>query len=299
MAIHQQTAAANIRNHSRCIIAGALAATAMLELEGERNAWAQAAQCQPTTIKPFEGDASALKGYSGEVRLMIDACERGRVVVRSEQNPNGQSIVPQFAPGPSGYRSGLTLNTCRVGEEDRPGARLDLAYRVGPESRPAGGASFTLAPDEEPPRITEVTPLSGTKVRPGQRMTIKVTASEAYADGNQGWQGGVKSIRVQDLTSHSDLPPWTNDNPRQQPCGTKTGPRLTRWRSGFRIRRRDSWCVCASLSGTMQIMSPPRISNIQPRVTGTGRSGWSPSRLDTTYSGPGPTLFSIMTAGAI
>jgi hypothetical protein len=49
-----------------------------------------------------------------------------------------------------------------------------------------------------------------------------VTASEAYRDGNRGWQTGVKSIRVEDLTSHSDLRPWTNDSARPQHCHDKT-----------------------------------------------------------------------------
>jgi hypothetical protein len=68
--------------------------------------------------------------------------------------------------------------------------------------------------DNAAPRIT-VSPPSGTKVKSGRRMTIKVTATEPES----GWQSGIKRIQIEDVDQHSNLQLWDNDAPMPRPCG--------------------------------------------------------------------------------
>ena len=68
--------------------------------------------------------------------------------------------------------------------------------------------------DTAPPTIT-VTPPSGTKVKNGQRLTIRVTATEP----STGWHAGVKQIQIEDLDRHTNLAPWDNPAPAPRPCG--------------------------------------------------------------------------------
>ena len=68
--------------------------------------------------------------------------------------------------------------------------------------------------DNAAPRIT-VSPPSGTKVKSGRRMTIKVTATEPES----GWQSGIKRIQIEDIDQHSNLQLWDNDAPTPRPCG--------------------------------------------------------------------------------
>ena len=68
--------------------------------------------------------------------------------------------------------------------------------------------------DTGPPTIT-VTPPSGTKVKNGQRLTIRVTATEPPT----GWQAGVKQIQIEDVDRHTNLAPWDNPAPAPRPCG--------------------------------------------------------------------------------
>ena len=68
--------------------------------------------------------------------------------------------------------------------------------------------------DNAAPRIT-VSPPSGTKVKSGRRMTIKVTATEPES----GWQSGIKRIQIEDVDQHSNLQLWDNDAPTPRPCG--------------------------------------------------------------------------------
>ena len=72
----------------------------------------------------------------------------------------------------------------------------------------------TSVADTAPPTIT-VAPPSGTKVKNGQRLTIRVTATEPSI----GWQAGVKQIQIEDLDRHTNLAPWDNPAPAPRPCG--------------------------------------------------------------------------------
>ena len=58
-------------------------------------------------------------------------------------------------------------------------------------------------------------PPSGTKVKNGQTLRIRVTAAEPPT----GWQAGVKQIQVEDLDRHTNLAPWDNPAPAPRPCG--------------------------------------------------------------------------------
>ena len=68
--------------------------------------------------------------------------------------------------------------------------------------------------DNAAPGIT-VNPPSGTKVKIGRRLTIKVTATEPET----GWQSGLKRIQIEDVDQHSNLQLWNNDAPMPRPCG--------------------------------------------------------------------------------
>jgi hypothetical protein len=68
--------------------------------------------------------------------------------------------------------------------------------------------------DTAAPTIT-VDPPSGTRVKNGQRLTIKVTATEPPT----GWQAGVRQIQIEDLDRHTNLEPWNNPVPSPRPCG--------------------------------------------------------------------------------
>jgi hypothetical protein len=54
--------------------------------------------------------------------------------------------------------------------------------------------------DTAPPTITVVPP-SSKKVKNGERLTIKITATEP----SPGWQAGVKQIKIEDLDRHTNL----------------------------------------------------------------------------------------------
>lgn len=221
------TATETRRCWPRAAMAAALAAATASAAIGFANfatepaAWAQAAACQPASITAFDGEP--VKGQAGAARLMIEACEPGRVDVNPEARDGVNHFQTQFGPRGSGFVSGISVNPCTLYYEGRdlPGTNLDVWVDT-PTRAGSAFKRFTLAPDDEPPKITSVTPPSGTKVRPGQRLTIAVSASERYEDGHQSWQTGIKSIRVDDLTRHEGLPPWQNENPQPQPCGSKT-----------------------------------------------------------------------------
>jgi hypothetical protein len=223
MLTNPRIAVAKIRTQV-CVLsalAAAVSTIGFIDFAAEPAAWAQAAACYPARITAFDGEP--LKGHAGVARLMIEACQRpARVLVGGARGDN-EPIRVQFGPSGSGFVSGVAINPCDHQFSfvtDLPGKPLKVWAQLE-DRRYDGFAEFTLADDSEPPKIT-VTPPSGTIVRPGQRMTIAVTASERYEDGHQGWQTGVKSIRVEDLTRHEGLPPWQNENPQPQPCNSKT-----------------------------------------------------------------------------
>jgi hypothetical protein len=68
--------------------------------------------------------------------------------------------------------------------------------------------------DTAPPTIVAA-PMSGTKVRVGQRLTIAATATEP----STGWQAGVKHIHIEDVARHTNLAYWDNPAAEPQPCG--------------------------------------------------------------------------------
>jgi hypothetical protein len=191
-----------------------LFAMSLLGLGSERVAWAETARC-PTVIKPYESAGfTGVRGY-GQVR--VEACVPGWI--------EAASAARTFAPIDTwqpGRPQNFWIAPCSLpGGSDLPRARIIVRYRANDPVANAE-ATITLTDDSQPPKITEIAPPSGTKLKPGQRITLKVTASERYEDGGYDWQTGVKSIRVEDLTRHEGLPPWENENPAAQPCKDKT-----------------------------------------------------------------------------
>jgi hypothetical protein len=72
----------------------------------------------------------------------------------------------------------------------------------------------TSVTDTKQPTVL-VDPPSGTKVKKGEKLKIKVTATEP----DEGWQAGIKQIQIEDLDRHTHLSPWDNPSAAPQPCG--------------------------------------------------------------------------------
>jgi hypothetical protein len=87
---------------------------------------------------------------------------------------------------------------CRLPNgSDVPGATVTVTF-TGEDPPAKQTKTFPLADDTEPPSLdVHSDPPKGRKVRPGQKIDVKMTADENYNDTDHtGWQTGVRTIQL-------------------------------------------------------------------------------------------------------
>jgi hypothetical protein len=110
----------------------------------------------------------------------------------------GNTRTVSFDLAAQGLAKTLNFDPCvHPGGSDLPGtqARFDFDLHVGNDVQESTTMVTKLGPDQTPP-VLEVTsnPPAGSKVTPGQTITISIVAREMRDGGS--WQTGVKQIKL-------------------------------------------------------------------------------------------------------
>ncbi len=79
---------------------------------------------------------------------------------------------------------------------------------------------FSSDSDRDPPKfkVLHSDPPKGTKVKPGDKIKIKITASERYEDGHKSWPTGVRTVQLLGPNGLVDKNESSSMNP--DPCAT-------------------------------------------------------------------------------
>jgi hypothetical protein len=190
---------------------------------GGRTALAQMQtfSCDPPTQIFSDQANNILYGNSGEAFVFVGTCWPGRVSefghVTASQGGTPVAVAPMNVP-----EHGFRLFPCNLpAGSDLPGAKLTVTFDS--RNRAANKTeTLTLAPDMEKPTLkTTSQPPKGTKVNPGDRIIVRMEASEEYGDARRGWQSGIKKIQLRDESLNRDVPPYHVDNGPMRPCAQK------------------------------------------------------------------------------
>ncbi len=150
--------------------------------------------------------------------------------VGANMNAGSLQILGEYSAGEHGF-PGATfyLDPCRLsGGSDLPGTKIQLnasTWYKEVRSQKSANNYVTLGDDTLAPRVYVVsTPARGSKVKPGDKINLKVTAQERRKGGP--WQTGVKMIQVIALPGGQVGEPWVNSaSPLSQKCEQKTWER--------------------------------------------------------------------------
>jgi hypothetical protein len=215
--------------HRRVSFAAWLAAAALgTSSVGASSVWAQGEQCGSNPRLGVLEDAGTgtaaypAKGFRGKVIIAMDACDRGRIEAASEAG--ALALVPATLNAGRHYiHANYDLEVCSLpNASDLPGARFRLKFTA---NDPAANLAYvtTLARDTEKPTLTTTSvPRKGTKVSAGDRIRVRMEASEEYVEGTRtGWQTGIKRIQLRDESRGEDVVPHFEDAGPAKPCGQK------------------------------------------------------------------------------
>lgn len=163
----------------------------------------------------FDPDLAELKATKN--KELNDALDWSRNQIKDGDNKNPGCYPPTkiyftvFTKPSSDPELSDLIVKARVGSvnEYLKGAGIDDSRRVVEPATATTriaqepGADGTMAvsqysqDDRDPPIIrTNSNPPKGTKVKEGQKITVRSTVSERYADGHKSWPTGVKSIQL-------------------------------------------------------------------------------------------------------
>lgn len=119
------------------------------------------------------------------------------------------------------------VDPCWSGGSDVPGTKLAFMAVLQGISAVSGeetarNLTISLGDDTLAPRVHVIsTPARGSRVKPGDKINLKVDASELRSGGP--WQTGVKMVQVTALPGGQVGEPWVNSaSPLAQKCGQKT-----------------------------------------------------------------------------
>jgi len=190
-----------------------------------------------TDIKPSGGgysvsqeeDQQAEIGVRGECPEPESSGYLYTITVSATVNGALQKLG-DYTPDPEGVLTSFYSNPCNLpGGSDLPGTKIMVTSALSLQAdQPIATipATFTLGDDDLAPRIksplqTSIPP--GSKVKPGDKITITATAQEKRL-GPAPWQTGVKDIQ---FTANGDViddpnNPWVNPSKLPQACDKKT-----------------------------------------------------------------------------
>jgi hypothetical protein len=130
----------------------------------------------------------------------------------------GPSSEHQLGLAKSGTDGTLKFDPCWAPDKDLPGTKLSFTARLGNETVTT---QVTLGDDTLAPRVNVVsTPARGTKVKTGDKINLKVTATEKRSGGP--WQTGVKVIQITAQPGGLVKDPWVNPSALPKACEEKT-----------------------------------------------------------------------------
>jgi len=107
---------------------------------------------------------------------------------------------------------------------DLPNATLNLSF-VSPNPAARASQAVTLSPDDEKPTLkTTSQPPKNTKVKPGDRIWVRMEASEQYDSAHTGWQTGIQKIQLTDISRGQEVPvpPHSEYTGGPRPCAAKS-----------------------------------------------------------------------------
>lgn len=157
---------------------------------------------------------------TGTVAVLVTPCEPGGSITVS--TPAGHELSAEHGGNVGGNDYLYTFSPCDLYQgSDLPGATFNLRY-VNFNPAADTDVRFTLGPDKEKPTLkTTSQPPKGTKVKPDDRIVVRMEASEEYGDARKGWQSGVKKIQLRDESLNRDVVPHFEDSGPPRPCGQK------------------------------------------------------------------------------
>jgi len=179
----------------------------------------------PTVIMSGNAD-DIVRGYRGEAYIFVATCRIEFIHVsqlgRLTASQGGAPVAVGRIPDPAAPEHGFSLFPCSLpGGSDLPDAKLTMAF-VSPNVAANKTETMTLARDQDKPTLkTTSQPPKGTKVRPGDRITVRIEASEEYRDTRWGWQSGIKKIQLRDESLNRDVVPHYEDTGPMRPCAEK------------------------------------------------------------------------------
>src|SRR5207302_2612859 len=115
----------------------------------------------------------------------------------------------------------FAVDPCSLaGGADLPGTKVTVKAATEPELASVSSV-ITLGLDTLAPRLKVVsTPVRGTKVKTGDKINLKVTATEQRSGGP--WQTGVKVIQITAQPGGLVKEPWANPSALPKACSEKT-----------------------------------------------------------------------------
>ena len=118
----------------------------------------------------------------------------------------------------SGSEGTLKFDPCWAPDKDLPGTKVSFTAQLGNKTVTT---QVVLGDDTLAPRLKVVsTPARGTKVKTGDKINLKVTATEKRSGGP--WQTGVKIIQITAQPGGLVKEPWINPSALPKACAEKT-----------------------------------------------------------------------------
>jgi len=165
------------------------------------------------------------EGGPVEMSVFVDTCDYGEVDASAGGATHGLGAIAQL---PVGTKRGIfTFTPCSLpGGSDLPGAHVNVSMKaVSPSTGTVdpsgdGPVTITLGDDTAAPELeVHSTPRQGSKVKAGDKISVKITATESKQAGT--WQTGVHSIQLS-ATNAGGLVDSKDYGSRPKACAEKT-----------------------------------------------------------------------------
>src|SRR5574341_1000205 len=134
-------------------------------------------------------------------------------------------VIGTYVADPNASLGDYYIDPCTLsGGSDLPGTKMlvtSSAQDSAGKEVDSSQATYTLADDTLAPRVL-LSPPNGTRVNPGQKINITVTAQEKRKNGP--WQSGVKVIHVSEtqVNGRNEFFTWNNPSALPKACNAKT-----------------------------------------------------------------------------